>query len=154
MQTDFLLKFWVWSGAKVCTSCRAWKMLSNAYFLAKCLFESFWYSRERARQKFAKSFKFHSHPGNSISQPHHTGGLVLCCIKTKFCKKICVCQHFSSSTRCAHFCTAAISNFSKKIGLENQQLNFAWQLFTNSANFANHVAKAAKFCRFVENSAK
>ena len=33
------------------------------------------------------------------------GGLVLGCIKTKFCKKICVRQHFSSSTRIASFCT-------------------------------------------------
>ena len=38
-------------------------------------------------------------------------GLVLGCIKTKFCKKICVRQHFSSSTRFASFCTAAISKF-------------------------------------------
>ena len=44
------------------------------------------------------------------------GGLVLGCIKTKFCKKICVWQHFSSSTRFASFCTAAISKFSQKIG--------------------------------------
>ena len=36
------------------------------------------------------------------------GGLVLGCIKTKFCKKICVWQHFSISTRSACFCTAAI----------------------------------------------
>ena len=43
------------------------------------------------------------------------GGLVLGCIKTKFCKKICVRQHFSSSTRFAYFCTAAISKFSQKI---------------------------------------
>ena len=39
------------------------------------------------------------------------GGLVLGCTKTKFCKKICVRQHFSSSTRCASFRTAAISKF-------------------------------------------
>ena len=45
-------------------------------------------------------------------------GLVLGCIKTKFCKKICVRQHFSSSTRFAYFCTAAISKFSQKIGLK------------------------------------
>ena len=31
------------------------------------------------------------------------GGLVLGCIKTKFCKKICVWQHFSRSTRFAYF---------------------------------------------------
>ena len=37
--------------------------------------------------------------------------LVLGCIKTKFCKKICVWQHFSSFTRSAYFCTAAISKF-------------------------------------------
>merc|ERR1711965_1053621 len=37
------------------------------------------------------------------------GGLVLGCIKTKFCKKVCVRQHFSNSTRFAFFCTAAIS---------------------------------------------
>ena len=47
------------------------------------------------------------------------GGLVLGCIKTKFCKKICVRQHFSSSTRFAFFFTAAISKFSQKIGLKN-----------------------------------
>ena len=49
-QTDFLRKFWDCSGAKGCKSCRAWKMLSNAYF--ELLFSwkiSFWYSRERAR---------------------------------------------------------------------------------------------------------
>ena len=40
------------------------------------------------------------------------GGLVLGCIKTKFYKKICVRQHFSSSTRFASFCTAAISKIS------------------------------------------
>ena len=39
------------------------------------------------------------------------GGLVLGCIKTKICKKICVRQHFSSSTRFAYFCTAAIPKF-------------------------------------------
>ena len=37
------------------------------------------------------------------------GGLVLGCIKTKFCKKICVRQHFSRSTRFSYFCNAAIS---------------------------------------------
>ena len=36
-------------------------------------------------------------------------GLVLGFIKTKFCKKICVRQHFSNSIRFAYFCTAAIS---------------------------------------------
>ena len=36
------------------------------------------------------------------------GGLVLGCIKTKFCKKIRVWQHFSRSTRFAYFCTAAV----------------------------------------------
>ena len=51
------------------------------------------------------------------------GGLVLGCIKTKFCKKICVRQHFSSSTRFAYFCTAAISKFSQKIGLKKQQFS-------------------------------
>ena len=39
-QTDFLRKFWDCSGAKVCKSCRAWKMLSNAYFLAKFRFDT------------------------------------------------------------------------------------------------------------------
>ena len=51
------------------------------------------------------------------------GGLVLGCTKTKFCKKICVRQHFSSSTRFASFCTAAISKFSQKIGLKKQQFS-------------------------------
>ena len=34
--------------------------------------------------------------------------------ETKICKKICVRQHFSSSTIFAYFCTAAISKFSEK----------------------------------------
>ena len=51
------------------------------------------------------------------------GGLVLGCIKTKFCKILCVGQHFSSSTRFASFCTAAISKFSQKIGLKKQQFS-------------------------------
>ena len=68
------------------------------------------------------------------------GGLVLGCIKTKFCKKICVRQHFSRSTRFASFCTAAISKFSQKIGLKNQQ--FSWNfskilhVLQNLQNFA------------------
>ena len=33
-------KFWDCSGAEVCKSCRAWKMLSNAYFLAKIRFDT------------------------------------------------------------------------------------------------------------------
>ena len=58
-------------------------------------------------------------------------GLVLGCIKTKVCKKICVRQQFSSSTRFAYFCTAAISKFSQKNRLEKSaifvkiQQNFA-----------------------------
>ena len=75
------------------------------------------------------------------------GGLVLGCIKTKFCKKICVRQHFSSSTRFASFCTAAISKFSQKIGLKKQQ--FSWKF---SKNFAN-VAKFAKYCQISKISA-
>ena len=39
-QTDFLRKFWDCSSAKGCKSCRAWKMLSNAYFLAKFRFDT------------------------------------------------------------------------------------------------------------------
>ena len=69
------------------------------------------------------------------------GGLVLGCIKTKFCKKICVRQHFSSSTRFASFCTAAISKFSQKIGLKNQQ--FLWK-------FSKKFASVAKFANFVK----
>ena len=57
------------------------------------------------------------------------GGLVLGCTKTKFCKKIWVRQHFSSSTRFASFCTAAIAKFSQKIGLNNCEFrNFFWKI--------------------------
>ena len=75
------------------------------------------------------------------------GGLVLGCIKTKFCNKICVWQHFSSSTRFASFCTAAISKFSQKIGLTNQQ--FLWKFCKQFAS----VAKFAKFCQISKISA-
>ena len=67
------------------------------------------------------------------------GGLILGCIKTKFCKKICVRQHFSSSTRFASFSTAAISKFSQKIGLKKQQF---------SGKFSKHFANVAKFAKF------
>ena len=60
------------------------------------------------------------------------GGLVLGCIKTKFCKKICVRQYFSSSTRFAYFCTAAISK------------NFAKNRFEKSAFF---VKIQQQFCK-------
>ena len=48
---------------------------------------------------------------------------------------------FSSSTRCAYFCTAAISKFSQKIGLKKQQ--FSW-------NFSRKIANVAKFARFCQ----
>ena len=35
-----IYKFWVWSGAKVCESCRARKMLKNAYLDAKIGFDT------------------------------------------------------------------------------------------------------------------
>ena len=76
------------------------------------------------------------------------GGLVLGCIKTKFCKKICVWQHFPSSTRFAYFCTAAISKISQRIGLKNQQFSRKF-----SKHFAN-AGKSAKFCRIWKNAAR
>ena len=75
--------------------------------------------------------------------------LVLFCIDTKFCKKIFVGQHFSSSTRFASFCTAAISKFSQKIGLKNQQF---LRKLKFSKKFAN-VAKFAKICQISKKSA-
>ena len=87
-------------------------------------------------------------------------GLVLGCIKTKFCKKICVWQHFSSSTKFAYFCTAAISNFSQKIALKfrNFRENSAkilqiimLQNLQNIAKFQNfqldNLVDFEKFCK-------
>ena len=42
------------------------------------------------------------------------GRLVLSCINADFCVQIRIFQHFSRSTRFAHFCTAPISKFGKK----------------------------------------
>ena len=122
-QSDFLRKFWDCSGAKGCKSCRAWKMLSNAYFLAKFRFDTAENEPAKNLQNFRKMHfrKMHFRKMH-FSKMHFRkmhfskilqifGGLVLGCIKTKFCKKICVRQHFSSSTRFASFCTAAISKF-------------------------------------------
>ena len=53
-QTDFLRKFWDCSGAKGCKSCRAWKMLSNAYFLAKFRFDTAENEPAKILQNFAK----------------------------------------------------------------------------------------------------
>ena len=143
---DFLLKFWDCSGAKVCISCRAWKMLSNAYFLVKFRFDTAENEPAKKLQNFRKMHfrkmhfrkmhfrKMHFRKMHFSKILQIFGGLVLGCIKTKFCNIICVWQHFSSSTRFASFCTAAISKFSQKIGLKNQQSIFSWnfnQIFTN-----------------------
>ena len=37
---EFLRRFWVWSGAKVCKSCRSRKMLKNEYLVAKIGFDT------------------------------------------------------------------------------------------------------------------
>ena len=148
-QTDFLQKFWDCSGARGCKSCRAWKMLSNAYFLAKFRFDTAENEPAKNLQNFRKMHFRKMH----FSKMHFSkilqifGGLVLGCIKTKFCKKICVWQHFSSSTRFASSCTAAISKFLQKICLKNQQF-----LRKFSKNFAN-VAKFAKFYQISKISA-
>ena len=52
------------------------------------------------------------------------GRLVLCCIKTDFCKQKTILQHFSRSTRFAFFCTAPNSKLQQnaysvvKIGVD------------------------------------
>ena len=70
------------------------------------------------------------------------GGLVLGCIKTKFCKKICVRQHFSSSTRFASFCTAAISKFSQKNRFEKSAI---------FVKFQQKFCKCRKICKMLPN---
>merc|ERR1712072_1298271 len=70
------------------------------------------------------------------------GGLVLGCIKTKFCKKICVRQHFSSSTRFASFCTAAISKFLAKNRFEKTAI---------FVKFQQKNCKCRKICKILPN---
>ena len=62
------------------------------------------------------------------------GGLVLGCIKTKFCKKNCVWQHFSRSTRCAYLCTAPNSTFEQKIGFKISNFRGITAHFSNLQN--------------------
>ena len=50
----FLRKFCHCSGAKVCKSCKAWKMLSNAYLLAKFRFDTAENEPAKNLQHFAK----------------------------------------------------------------------------------------------------
>ena len=47
--------------------------------------------------------------------PPNFGRLVLFCFEADFCVQIRILQHFSSSTRLSHFCTASISKFHQKI---------------------------------------
>ena len=74
-QTDFLLKFWDCSGAKVCKSCRACKMLSNAYFLAKFRFDTAENEPTKNLQNFRKMHfrKMHFRKTAWSPRPHGTG---------------------------------------------------------------------------------
>ena len=65
------------------------------------------------------------------------GGLVLGCIKTNFCKKICVWQHFSISTNVAHFCRCANS------------FRFSWKLSPNIVENVE-IAEMLKYANLVE----
>ena len=73
------------------------------------------------------------------------GGLVLGCIKTNFCNKICVWQNFSSSTRFASFCTAAIAKFSQKIGLKNSDFR---EISAQKLQMSQNLQNDAKFQKF------
>ena len=71
-KTDFLRKFWDCSGAKVCKSCRTWKMLSNAYFLAKFHFDTAENEPAKNLQNFANFANFaNSRP----TRGHHARGV-------------------------------------------------------------------------------
>ena len=88
-----LRKIFSWASSGLVLKCIFRKCIFRKYIFRNCIF------RKCIFRNFLQIF----------------GGLVLRCIKTKFCKKICVWQHFSSSTRFAYFCTAAISKFSQKM---------------------------------------
>ena len=99
-----------WSGAARCGSPRSDGTPIHLTFFKNAFFENAFFENAFFENAFFENLQIF-------------GGLVLGCIKTKFCKKICVRQHFSSSTRFASFCTAAISKFLQKIGLKNQQFS-------------------------------
>ena len=60
-----LLKCGVWSGAKMCTSCRTWKLLSNAYFLATFRFDTAENEPAKNLQNFAKKLLIFSQKKNT-----------------------------------------------------------------------------------------
>ena len=72
------------------------------------------------------------------------GRLVLGCSKTNFGNKICVWQHFSSSTRFASFCTAAISIFFAKNRFEKTAIKF----FSKKLQMSKNLQKFVKFQKF------
>ena len=73
------------------------------------------------------------------------GGLVLGCIKTKFCKKICVRQHFSSSTRFASFAPLQSQNFRKKSVWKNS--NFR-EISAKNLQMSQNLQNFVKFQKF------
>ena len=101
----------------------------------------------RHSQNFANFAKFCNFLAGSFSAVSKRN-----LINTQICKKICVWQHFSISTRFASFCTAGISIFSQKIGL-NFFLKNQHFLCKFSKTFAN-VAKFAKYCQISKFSAR
>ena len=124
----FLPKKLVPSGAKVCKSCRSWKMLKNAYLLAKIGFDTAEIEDLDARlecifhRQSLEGHRAHDHvngalipgaavqsldelrvrPDRVISVGHDTSlfpRLVLGCITADFGNQRVIFQHFSRSTR-------------------------------------------------------
>ena len=107
---EFLLKFWDWSGAKVCKSCRSRKMLKNAYSDAKIGVDTA--ENEPNSLTLGELSLIFSFPFYTLSPEYQIianfSELVLLCIEADFCTQIRIFQHFSRSTRFSHFCTASI----------------------------------------------
>ena len=73
------------------------------------------------------------------------GGLVLGCIKTKFCKKICVWQHFASSTRFAYSMILL-----HRCNLKILAKKSVWKI----SNFCENSAKILQMSQNLQNFAK
>ena len=74
----------------------------------------------------------------------HFGGLVLGCIEADLCRLLFMLQHFSSSTRFAHFCTAQNSENQHEVRMKINYFGECQHNVQHTFKFCNMILQIVK----------